>query len=135
MAKEFRLPDLGSGLKEGEIISWLVKVGDEVTDEDLLCEVETEKAVIEVPVPFNGTVLSLAADVGELVKVGAVLAVFGEAGELSEAPDEAAPESAATQAGTPPSLTRSKHIEHLRMRGLALSYSNLGMSKGQETMQ
>ena len=101
MAKEFRLPDLGSGLKEGEIISWLVKVGDEVTDEDLLCEVETEKAVIEVPVPFNGTVLSLAADVGELVKVGAVLAVFGEAGELFEAPDEAAPESAATQAGTP----------------------------------
>ena len=64
MAKEFRLPDLGSGLKEGEIISWLVKVGDEVTDEDLLCEVETEKAVIEVPVPFNGTVLSLAAEVG-----------------------------------------------------------------------
>ena len=101
MAKEFRLPDLGSGLKEGEIISWLVKVGDEVTDEDLLCEVETEKAVIEVPVPFNGTVLSLAADVGELVKVGAVLAVFGEAGELFEEPDEAAPETAATQAGTP----------------------------------
>ena len=101
MAKEFRLPDLGSGLKEGEIVSWLVKVGDEVTDEDLLCEVETEKAVIEVPVPFNGTVLSLAADVGELVKVGAVLAVFGEAGELFEAPDEAAPETAATQAGTP----------------------------------
>lgn len=101
MAKEFRLPDLGSGLKEGEIVSWLVKVGDEVTDEDLLCEVETEKAVIEVPVPFNGTVLRLAAEVGESVKVGAVLAVFGEAGELSGAPDEAAPESAATQAGTP----------------------------------
>jgi len=105
VAKEFRLPDLGSGLKEGEIISWLVKVGDEVTDEDLLCEVETEKAVIEVPVPFNGTVLSLAADVGELVKVGAVLAVFGEAGELSGAPDEAAPETAATQAGTPEVVT------------------------------
>ena len=101
MAKEFRLPDLGSGLKEGEIVSWLVKVGDEVTDEDLLCEVETEKAVIEVPVPFNGTVLSLAAEVGESVKVGAVLAVFGEAGELSGAPDEAAPETAVTQAGTP----------------------------------
>jgi pyruvate dehydrogenase E2 component (dihydrolipoamide acetyltransferase) len=101
VAKEFRLPDLGSGLKEGEIVSWLVKVGDEVTDEDLLCEVETEKAVIEVPVPFNGTVLSLAAEVGESVKVGAVLAVFGDAGEVTGAPDEVASESAAAQASTP----------------------------------
>jgi len=84
MAREFKLPDLGSGLKEGEIVSWQVKVGDKVTDEDLLCEVETEKAVIEVPVPFNGTVLSLAAEVGESVKVGAVLAVFGEADEVSD---------------------------------------------------
>jgi len=89
MAKEFRLPDLGSGLKEGEIVSWLVKVGDEVTDEDLLCEVETEKAVIEVPVPFNGTVLSLAADVGESVKVGEVLAVFGTADEVLEQEEKA----------------------------------------------
>ena len=86
MAREFRLPDLGSGLKAGEIISWQVKVGDEVTDEDLLCEVETEKAVIEVPVPFNGTVLSLAADVGESVKVGDVLAVFGTTDEMTEQP-------------------------------------------------
>jgi pyruvate dehydrogenase E2 component (dihydrolipoamide acetyltransferase) len=93
MAKEFRLPDLGSGLKEGEIVSWLVKVGDEVTDEDLLCEVETEKAVIEVPVPFNGTVLSLAAEVGESVKVGAVLAVFGTADEVPDQRDPAPAES------------------------------------------
>ncbi len=88
MAREFRLPDLGSGLKEGEIVSWLVKVGDEVTDEDLLCEVETEKAVIEVPVPFNGTVLSLAAEVGESVKVGEVLAVFGSADELGDVAED-----------------------------------------------
>jgi len=95
MAREFRLPDLGSGLKEGEIVNWLVKVGDEVTDEDLLCEVETEKAVIEVPVPFNGTVLSLAAEVGESVKVGDVLAVFGTADEAAaagEAPSAQSPE-------------------------------------------
>ena len=91
MAKEFRLPDLGSGLKEGEIISWLVKVGDEVTDEDLLCEVETEKAVIEVPVPFNGTVLSLAADVGESVKVGDVLATFGTTAEAGESENSSTP--------------------------------------------
>jgi pyruvate dehydrogenase E2 component (dihydrolipoamide acetyltransferase) len=99
VAKEFKLPDLGSGLKEGEIVSWLVKVGDQVTDEDLLCEIETEKAVIEVPVPFNGTVLSLAAEVGESVKVGAVLAVFGEAGELSTEPEPARSQAATAQTG------------------------------------
>ena len=94
MAHEFKLPDLGSGLKEGEIVRWLVEVGDQVTTDDLLCEVETEKAVIEVPVPYDGTVLSLAAPAGEVVQVGAVLAVFGEAGEsVDDAPATAAPEA------------------------------------------
>jgi len=85
MAREFKLPDLGSGLKEGEIISWLVKVGDEVTTDDLLCEVETEKAVIEIPVPYDGTVISLSVAAGESVKVGGVLAVFGTANEVESA--------------------------------------------------
>jgi len=85
MAREFKLPDLGSGLKEGEIVSWLVKVGDEVTTDDLLCEVETEKAVIEIPVPYDGTVISLAVEAGESVKVGGVLAVFGSADEAEPA--------------------------------------------------
>ena len=85
MAKEFKRPDLGSGLKEGEIVSWLVKVGDEVTTDDLLCEVETEKAVIEIPVPYDGTVISLAVEAGESVKVGGVLAVFGTTDEAEPA--------------------------------------------------
>ena len=90
MAKEFKLPDLGSGLKEGEIVSWLVKVGDTVTTDDLLCEVETEKAVIEVPVPYDGKVLSLAVEAGESVKVGSVLAVFGSEDETAPKTPEAA---------------------------------------------
>jgi len=89
MAKEFKLPDLGSGLKEGEIVNWLVKVGDEVTTDDLLCEVETEKAVIEIPVPYDGTVISLAVEAGESVKVGGVLAVFGTADEAEPAAESA----------------------------------------------
>ena len=89
MAKEFKLPDLGSGLQEGQIVSWLVKVGQTVTTSDDLCEVETEKAVIEIPVPFAGTILELKADVGEAVAVGAVLAVIGDAGESTES--DAAP--------------------------------------------
>ena len=95
MAKEFKLPDLGSGLKEGEIVRWLVKVGDQVTTDDLLCEVETEKAVIEVPVPYDGEVLSLAVEEGESVKVGSVLAVFGSGDEAATAETPPAASSAA----------------------------------------
>ena len=99
MAREFKLPDLGSGLKEGEIVNWLVKVGDEVTTDDLLCEVETEKAVIEIPVPYDGIVISLAVDAGESVKVGGVLAVFGTADEAEPVAVPASREE--TQAALP----------------------------------
>jgi len=92
MAKEFRLPDLGSGLQEGQIVNWLVEVGQTVTTSDDLCEIETEKAVIEIPVPHAGTVLELKAAKGDSVQVGSVIAVFGDAGESagSEAPVAAA---------------------------------------------
>jgi len=84
MAKEFKLPDLGSGLQEGQIVNWLVKVGQTVTTSDDLCEVETEKAVIEIPVPYAGTILKLKAEAGDIVKVGSVLAVIGDAGESTD---------------------------------------------------
>ena len=87
MSREFLLPDLGSGLKEGEIVQWRVAVGDVVTTDDLLVDIETEKAVIEVPVPYDGTVIALAAEAGELVKVGSMLAVF-DTGQVSAEPDQ-----------------------------------------------
>lgn len=98
MSREFLLPDLGSGLKEGEIVQWRVAVGDVVTTDDLLVDIETEKAVIEVPVPYDGTVIALAAEAGELVKVGSMLAVFdtGTAGQASEIVDEPADQSASS---------------------------------------
>ena len=76
MNREFLLPDLGSGLKEGEIVQWRVAVGDVVTTDDLLVDIETEKAVIEIPVPYDGTIVALAAEAGESVKVGSMLAVL-----------------------------------------------------------
>ncbi len=100
MAREFRLPDLGSGLQEGQIVNWLVEVGQEVSTTDNLCEVETEKAVIEIPIPYAGTVLELRAEVGDAVEVGSVIAVFGDAGE---APSAALSEPAA--AAAPPADT------------------------------
>jgi len=90
MSREFLLPDLGSGLKEGEIVQWRVAVGDVVTTDDLLVDIETEKAVIEIPVPFDGTIVALAAEAGESVKVGSMLAVFdtGDAVKSEDAPAE-----------------------------------------------
>ena len=99
MSREFLLPDLGSGLKEGEIVQWRVAVGDVVTTDDLLVDIETEKAVIEIPVPFDGTIVALAAEAGESVKVGSMLAVFdtGDTVKSEDAPaeveDELKPES------------------------------------------
>ena len=95
MSKEFKLPDLGSGLQEGQIVNWLVEVGQTVTTSDDLCEIETEKAVIEIPVPYAGTILELKAGVGDSVPVGDVLAIIGDAGETANTP-QAMPEETAT---------------------------------------
>ncbi|MCW2673788.1 MAG: bkdC1 [Frankiales bacterium] len=74
--REFKLPDLGEGLTEGEILQWLVAVGDEVTLNQPIVEVETAKAAVEVPSPFAGVVTQLHAQAGEVVDVGAVLITF-----------------------------------------------------------
>jgi pyruvate dehydrogenase E2 component (dihydrolipoamide acetyltransferase) len=81
MAYEFKLPDLGEGLAEGEIVKWLVKAGDPIEEGQVFVQVETDKAVIEIPSPKKGTVLSLGAAEGETVQVGAVIIVIGERGE------------------------------------------------------
>jgi 2-oxoisovalerate dehydrogenase E2 component (dihydrolipoyl transacylase) len=69
--RQFTLPDVGEGLTEGEILSWLVAVGDTVTVNQPLCEVETAKAAVELPSPFAGTVTELLFEVGTTVDVGA----------------------------------------------------------------
>lgn len=79
MPREFRLPDLGSGLQEGQIVKWLVEVGQSVTTSDDLCVIETEKTVIEIPVPFTGTVVELSVKAGESAAVGSVIATFSDA--------------------------------------------------------
>jgi pyruvate/2-oxoglutarate dehydrogenase complex dihydrolipoamide acyltransferase (E2) component len=76
----FTLPDLGEGLEEGEIVSWLVSEGDAVELNQPLVEVETAKATVEIPSPFAGTVAKLHADAGEAVPVGAPLVTFSVAG-------------------------------------------------------
>jgi len=86
MAFEFKLPDLGEGLTEGEIVKWLVKVGDSIEEGRAFVQLETDKAVVEIPSPRRGIVLKLGAAEGSTVQVGQVLIVIGEPGEKLEAP-------------------------------------------------
>ncbi len=86
MAFDFVLPDLGEGITEAEIRKWLVKVGDTIEEHQVVVEVETDKAVVEVPSPKKGTVQKITAEEGGTAKVGEVLMVLGEAGEKIEKP-------------------------------------------------
>lgn len=81
MAFEFKLPDVGEGIAEGEVVSWLVKVGDTVKEDQPLVEIMTDKATVEITSPRNGTILKLLGEEGEVVLVGKPLIVFGEEGE------------------------------------------------------
>ena len=80
MAQEFRLPDIGEGLTDAEVVRWLVEVGDPIGIDQPLVEVETAKAVTDIPSPYAGVVLHLGAPVGSTINVGEILVVVGYAG-------------------------------------------------------
>jgi len=86
MPYEFKLPDLGEGISEAEIRKWLVKEGDEISEHQNVLEVETDKAVVEVPSPKAGKVLKLNKEEGDTAKVGEVLMTIAEKGEEEKAP-------------------------------------------------
>ena len=94
---EFKLPDIGEGLSEGEIVRWHVAIGDTVKVDQDLVDIETDKAVVEIPAPVGGVVKALAGEPGDIIKVGGVLAVI-------EAESEA---KAATPAKKKPSAAKS----------------------------
>lgn len=94
--KTYTMPDPGEGLTEAEVVSWLVNPGDTVKINDVLCEVETAKSIVELPSPFAGTVHSLAADEGQTVPVGGALIVIDD----GSGADDSHPGDGADQAGT-----------------------------------
>lgn len=105
MALEFKLPDIGEGIAEGEIVKWLVKVGDSVKEHQSIVEVMTDKATVEVPAPAAGTITALKAKEGDRVPVGSVIWVM-ETGAGAKAPaapshGHAAPAKAAAPAPAP----------------------------------
>ncbi|MFD1646544.1 2-oxo acid dehydrogenase subunit E2 [Haloarchaeobius litoreus] len=81
MPKEFKLPDVGEGVAEGELLEWLVEPGDTVTEDQPVAKVETDKAAVDVPSPYNGTVKELLVEAGEMVPVGDVIMVYNVEGE------------------------------------------------------
>lgn len=99
MAKfEYRFPELGEGLHEGEIVKMHIKPGDTVTDEDIIMEVQNDKAIVEVPCPVNGKVLEVLVKDGQVCHVGDVVAVIDAEGEV---PEQAAPAGGGHSAPAP----------------------------------
>jgi pyruvate dehydrogenase E2 component (dihydrolipoamide acetyltransferase) len=96
MAQSFKLPDLGEGLTEGEVARWLVAPGQEVAEDDPLVEIQTDKATVEIPSPYGGTVLEILVAEGEVAPVGTALVVIGKPGE------EVAPTAAKAVGGSVP---------------------------------
>ncbi len=92
--KQFKLPDLGEGLTEGEILRWMVAPGDTVTLNQPIVEVETAKAAVEVPSPYAGTVAELLQEEGDTVDVGTPIITFEVDGEPVQRPDANPKESA-----------------------------------------
>lgn len=100
MSFQFRLPDIGEGIHEGEIVKWFVKPGDKVNEDDVLCEVQNDKAVVEIPSPVEGTVEEVLVSEGTVATVGQVLITFDAPGyedlkfkgdEGDDAPKQEAP--------------------------------------------
>jgi len=87
VAEIFRLPDIGEGLTDAEIVEWSVAVGDSIAEGAQLCEVETAKAVVELTSPWGGVVLHRGGEAGDTIAVGGVLVVIGRTGE-TWTPDE-----------------------------------------------
>ena len=92
MAFEFKLPDIGEGIHEGEIAKWFVKEGDQVSEDDVLAEVQNDKAVVEIPSPVDGTVKKIFVDEGEVTTVGTVIITFDAEGYEDDSEEESSKE-------------------------------------------
>ncbi|MFC7071477.1 dihydrolipoamide acetyltransferase family protein [Halovenus rubra] len=84
MAFEFELPDVGEGIAEGEIVAWHVSAGDTVEEDQVMADVETDKAVVDLPAPVTGVITDLHAEEGEMVPVGDVVATINVDGETED---------------------------------------------------
>ncbi len=114
---EFRLPDIGEGLHEAEVVSWFVAVGDRIERDQPFVEILTDKSAVEMPAPGSGTVVSLGANPGDMVNVGDVLIVIDDGGAavpnltesaVADAPEVAAPSTPLAPTVAPASATSGR---------------------------
>ncbi|MCL6571260.1 MAG: 2-oxo acid dehydrogenase subunit E2 [Bacillus sp. (in: Bacteria)] len=80
MSFQFKMPDIGEGIHEGEIVKWFIKAGDKIQEDDILCEIQNDKAVVEIPSPVDGTVIEVLIGEGTVATVGQVLVIFDAPG-------------------------------------------------------
>jgi 2-oxoisovalerate dehydrogenase E2 component (dihydrolipoyl transacylase) len=102
----FKMPDLGEGTVEAEVVEWKVKVGDLVEEDQVIAEVMTDKAAVEVPSPVTGRIVSLTGQPGDMIAVGAELIVFDTSGEAAAATSPAAEPPAVSAAAPAPAPAR-----------------------------
>ena len=129
MSQIFNLPDVGEGLTEAEIVSWRVAAGDTVEINDIICEIETAKSLVELPVPFTGTVAELIAEEGDTVEVGQPLIRISngdDAEEESSAEASAPPQEDETEQGKP--AAESKSAAKKRVKAESKRQSKAGRS-------
>nr|WP_272902688.1 dihydrolipoamide acetyltransferase family protein [Nocardioides sp. WS12] len=106
---EFKLPDVGEGLTEAEIVAWRVKVGDVVAINDVIVEIETAKSIVELPSPYAGEVLALLVGEGQMVEVGTAIIQIGEKGAVAP-PAPVQPATPEASAATTAPATRGPEV-------------------------
>ncbi len=140
---DFKFPDVGEGIAEGELVKWRVREGDAVKEHDVIAEIETDKAIVEIPSPVSGTVVKLHHKEGDTVKVGETLATIGDKGEetikekekrpssvVGEIPEEAVEITKETIVSEPASIEPITPVAPA-VRRLAKDMNvNLGLIKG-----
>src|SRR5215212_1333363 len=92
---EFKLPDIGEGIAEAEIVAWHVRVGDDVAEDQQLADMMTDKATVEMESPVAGKVLEVAGEVGDQIAIGSILVVIETEGEGAAAAADAGDDKAA----------------------------------------
>ena len=109
-----RMPDLGEGIAEVELVAWHVKVGDEVTEDQVLADVMTDKATVEIPSSVSGRVASLGGEVGQVLAVGADLIHIETAGDTAPKAASAAPTALGAYLGAHPRTCRTAALPDAR---------------------
>ncbi len=112
----FKLPDIGEGVVEGEVVEWMVAVGDTVKEDDPILSVMTDKATVEIPSPTDGVVKSLVGEPGTILAVGQVCIEFETEGEGTPVEEAPAPVEEVVEEAPAPEPDRSRkrlHQQHL----------------------